>query len=156
VYSVHTALHDSVCRDSCVEFFVAPRDGHGYLNFEFNCGGTMHCSHVRDSTRTAAGFADFSLLAPEQAARVGIHHSMPAVVDPPLAVPVTWFLGFSIPFSLLEDLVGPLGPPAGQSWRANFYKCGGAEYHEHWVSWSPVAELNFHLPMCFGCLMFEP
>ena len=33
---------DSVCTDSCVEFFVAPVAGSdGYLNCEANCGGTM-------------------------------------------------------------------------------------------------------------------
>src|SRR5262245_41860808 len=41
VQSVHTKYQDSVCKDSCVEFFVRPKENAGYFNFEFNCGGTM-------------------------------------------------------------------------------------------------------------------
>src|SRR5436190_18492684 len=41
VKSVATQYGDRVCRDSCVEFFVQPKPGLGYFNFETNCGGTM-------------------------------------------------------------------------------------------------------------------
>ncbi|MFA7185078.1 MAG: carbohydrate-binding family 9-like protein, partial [Victivallales bacterium] len=41
VRSVSTKFQDGVCGDSCVEFFVEPGGGKGYLNFEFNCGGNM-------------------------------------------------------------------------------------------------------------------
>ena len=155
VQSVYTCLNDPVCQDSCVEFFVEPPVRQGYLNFEFNCGGAKYCSHVRDSTRTENGFADFLRFTPEQGERVRVYHSMPATVDPVQEAPVTWFLGFSIPFDLLEEFVGPLGALAGQEWRANFYKCGGAESHQHWAAWSPVDELNFHLPRCYAHLVFQ-
>jgi hypothetical protein len=42
----------------------------------------------------------------------------------------------------------------GNLWRANFYKCGDDTSHPHWAAWSPVDELNFHLPRCFGRLGF--
>ena len=42
VRAVAERFQDSVCTDSCVEFFVAPLlDSQAYFNFEVNCGGTM-------------------------------------------------------------------------------------------------------------------
>jgi hypothetical protein len=48
-----------------------------------------------------------------------------------------------------------LGKIGGQSWRGNFFKCAEEISHPHWASWSPVDELNFHLPRCFGTIHFE-
>jgi hypothetical protein len=56
---------------------------------------------------------------------------------------------------VLERYVGPLAPLAGQVWRGNFYKCGDRTSHPHWAAWSPVDELNFHLPRCFGALRLD-
>ena len=56
---------------------------------------------------------------------------------------------------MLARYSGPLGTLAGRAWRANFYKCGDQTSHPHWAAWSPVDELNFHLPRCFGTIAFE-
>jgi hypothetical protein len=80
---------------------------------------------------------------------------MPEVVEPEIREPTIWFLEFHIPFALFEKHVGPLGKVGGQTWTANFYKCGDKTSHPHWASWSPVDKLNFHLPRCFGNLVFE-
>jgi hypothetical protein len=85
-----------------------------------------------------------------------LRSSLPAVVDPEIDAPVDWELAFFVPTEVLEDYVGPIGPLAGQEWRANFYKCGDETSHPHWAAWSPVDELNFHLPRCFGTLRFAP
>ena len=69
--------------------------------------------------------------------------------------PLVWTLAFEIPSAVLEGRVGPLGPLSGQQWRANLFKCGDKTSHPHWASGSPVDELNFHLPRCFGRLLFE-
>jgi hypothetical protein len=155
VRSVQTALHAPVCTDSCVEFFVRPRDDAGYVNFEMNAGGTLHASYIRDWSRTADGFAAFRYLTPEEAGTITIRSSLPPVVEPEIAEPVVWTLAARIPLETLESCVGPLRPLAGTSWRANFYKCGDRTRHPHWAAWSPVDELNFHLPRCFGVLRFE-
>jgi hypothetical protein len=76
------------------------------------------------------------------------------VVEPEVEGPLTWQLAFFVPVALLERYVGPIGPLAGQEWRANLYKCGDGTSHPHWASWSPVDALNFHLPHCFGTLRF--
>src|ERR1700678_2575557 len=41
VRCVHDQYQSMVSRDSCVEFFVEPRPGRGYFNFEINCGGAV-------------------------------------------------------------------------------------------------------------------
>jgi len=144
-----------VWKDSCVEFFVQPRADRGYFNFEFNCGGSMLCSYITNPERVAGGFREFVKLPREEYPRISVFHSMPAVVEPEIAGAVDWRLGFSIPLSLLESYAGPLGDIAGQTWRANFYKCGDETSHPHWASWVPVDTLNFHLPRCFGAITFE-
>lgn len=155
VRCVHAGPGAPVYRDSCVEAFLEPRPGAGYFNFEWNCGGFLLASHVRDPARVPGGFRDFSPLSAEETAAVGVWHSLPERVEPELEEPTVWLLEFFLPFSLLERRIGPLGPIAGQTWRANFFKCGDDTSHPHWAAWSPVDERNFHLPRCFGTLRFE-
>jgi len=157
VRCVHTQFQQPVYQDSCVEFFVQPKPDGGYFNFEFNCGGTMLASYIVDPTRVEHGFKNFTRMTGEQGSRVGIYHSLPEpVVEPEITADITWFIEFSLPFTLLEQYAGPLGEIQGQVWRANFYKCGDATSHPHWAAWSPVDELNFHLPRCFGKILFAP
>jgi hypothetical protein len=154
VRSVHTRFGEPVYEDSCVEIFLQPRPGHGYLNFEMNAGGALLASHVTDHRRTPDGFAAFTRLTEEDGRQVAVRSSLPSVVEP--EVSADWQLAFSIPKALLEKYVGPIGPLEGQRWRANLYKCGDKTSHPHWASWSPVDALNFHLPHCFGTLRLEP
>ena len=156
VRSVHTRFGEPVYRDSCVEVFLQPTSDKGYLNFEMNAGGTLLASHITDHRRTPDGFAAFTRLTEEDGDKVGVRSSLPRVVDPEVPGPVEWELAFFIPTSLLEKYVGPIGPLGGQSWRANLYKCADGTSHPHWASWSPVDALNFHMPECFGTLVFEP
>jgi hypothetical protein len=156
VRSRHTRFGDPVYEDSCVEIFLQPRPGLGYLNFEMNCGGALLASHVTDHRRVPGGFAAFTRLPEAEAAQVRVRSSLPRTVDPELASPLEWQLSFFIPLALLETYVGGgLAPLAGRSWRANLYKCGDKTSHPHWASWAPLAERNFHLPHCFGTLRFE-
>lgn len=158
VRCVHTNLHDPVCRDSCVEFFVEPIPGKGYFNFEFNCGGTMLVYFIEDPTRPDrhADMKKRTALAESQASQVTIATSLPQTVEPEITEPIDWWLAARIPVELLEEYLGPLGSLGGQSWRGNFYKCGDQTSHPHWASWSPVTgNLNFHKPECFGELHLD-
>jgi hypothetical protein len=155
VRCVRTEYGSEVWKDSCVEFFVQPVEEKGYFNFEFNCGGTFLCCYIRDPQRTATGFKDFVKVPASAAGAVSIHSSLPRTIDPEIPGPVSWCLQFFIPFALLENYAGPLGKSGGQTWRGNFYKCADETSHPHWAAWSPVDELNFHLPRCFGRLRFE-
>jgi hypothetical protein len=69
------------------------------------------------------------------------------VVEPERAT--EWSLRVRIPFALFEHYTGV---KADNEWRGNFYKCGDETSHPHWMAWSPVSALNFHLPECFGSL----
>jgi len=154
VRCLRTRFQDQVYKDSCVEFFVQPKYESGYFNFEFNCGGALLASYITDSTRVHDGFKASTPLSESNARRLRIFNSMPQVVEPELTDETTWCIEFHIPFALLEAYVGPIAIDKGSVWRANFYKCGDDTSHPHWGAWSPVDELNFHLPRCFGRLDF--
>ena len=145
---------EPVCKDSCVEFFVQPEEDSDYFNFGFNCGGALLCSYITDPERTAEGFKKFIPLPVEDGNQVAVHHSLPETVDPEISELVSWMLEFFVPFALLEKYAGSLGDPAGQEWRANFYKCGDETSHPYWASWQPLHSLNFHLLECFGKIRF--
>lgn len=156
VRSVQTKYQSMVCTDSCVEFFAQPREGAGYFNFEFNAGGTLLVYYIEDAARTPKGFRRFTKLPCALGRRVEIRHSLPAVVEPEIAAPVSWCVEAHIPRAVFEGVLGPLGRFRGQRWRANFYKCGDGTSHPHWASWAPLrnGQLNFHQPQFFGQLRF--
>lgn len=143
---------DSVCRDSCVEFFFTPDTdiSVGYFNIEVNCGGTMlfHFHPGPDKREVEIPVDD--------CARMIRAHSLPRIVDPEIQTPVTWTVEYMIPFSLLGRFCPVQLPHSGTLWRANFYKCADDTSHPHWLSWSPVVfpKPNFHLPRYFGVLTF--
>ncbi len=145
---------DEVWKDSCVEFFMQPRNGQGYFNLEMNAGGAHLCSYIEDPARVPGGFKKFARLPAEIGGAIRLHSSLPNVIDPEIVGPVCWQLNFFVPFSLIETYAGPLGEMPGRQWRGNFYKCADETSHPHWAAWAPVDELNFHLPRCFGTLRF--
>ena len=146
---------DSVCRDSCVEAFLQPKEGGGYLNFEVNCGGTILLYHIWDWTRGEKGFKGYAPVADKWLDKIGIYHSLPKIVDPPIAEPTTWRLQLRVPVEIFEAHTGSVGKLDGQSWLGNFYKCGGDPKFDHWAEWSPVVELNFHQPKHYAPIHFE-
>ena len=150
VRCVHTEFQSEVYKDSCVEFFVQPQGTDAYFNFEFNCGGALLASYVTDPTRIDGKVKGFILLTPEDNWQIERYSSLPRTVEPEIMHPIIWFLGFSIPFGIMEKYTGIPAAVRGDVWRANFYKCGNETSHPHWASWSPVHELNFHLPADFG------
>jgi len=154
VRAVSPGYNAGVCTDSCVEFFVRPKPDAGYLNFEMNCGGTLLCYFVEDWRRKPGGFEKFTPVSEDLGRAVEIATTMPPRVDPEIAEATTWSLALRLPLTLLENFVGELGALSGQTWRANFYKCGDDTSHPHWAAWSPVRELNFHDPDCFGEVTF--
>ena len=141
----------AVCKDACVEFFVRPKADKGYLNFENSGGGSQLCYYIEDAERRPDGFKKFTKLPDEWMKQTKILHSLPARVEPEMAEPTHWRLALTIPRSVIEAYVGPTGKWAGQTWRANFFKCADDSSHPHWASWSPVeGQLNFHQPQYFG------
>jgi hypothetical protein len=155
VRSVHTAYDADTYKDSCVELFVQPAGRQGYFALEVNAGGAFSLRYIEDPTRTANRFAKWAAVAPEDARTIAVAHSLPDVVEPERTDLVDWWVEVSWPFAAMEPYCGPLGPIAGQRWRANAFKCGDETSHPHWASWCPIGDaLNFHQPRYFGALEF--
>jgi len=145
VRSVQTEYQGPVYTDSCCELFVQPMAGKGYFNFEINAGGTLLLTYIEDPTRIPGGFAKFTRVDAAWGSQVEIRSSLPRVIDPERAA--DWTLRCRIPFALFEHYTGGT---LEKEWRGNVYKCGDNTSQPHWLSWSPVSALNFHLPECFG------
>ena len=152
VYAVHTNYQDPVCRDSCVEFFVQPRNDCGYFNFEVNCIGTL-LLHYQESAAGGFGQKELKENIPfDKGESVEIETSIKKPVTGEICDDIEWRAAMRIPVKLMEDYVGSLAPLRGSAWRANFYKCGDNTSHPHWISWSPMppGKPNFHIPSAFG------
>lgn len=156
VKCVAEKYQDSVCEDSCVEFFVEPVPGKGYMNFELNACGVMLLYHVIDWTEVGDAYADYYAVGEYADETVKRYPSLnPADVKNEITGPCNWELGVYIPFSVLEKEFGAVGRPGkGTVWRGNFYTCADGTSHPRWAAWSPVNKLNFHLPECFGEIVF--
>lgn len=149
-----TELNGSVYLDSCVEFFVQPSGGSGYCNFEFNCCGVMHASHIENEARRPDGFAKWRPWNESECKQIGIEAPLTGPIPEERVGDCVWTLAFRIPLAPLLACTGAPRPTAGTVWRANVYKCGNGTSHPHWGSWNPVDERNFHLPRCFGEMRF--
>lgn len=155
VRSIETEYHGKVWEDACVEFFVQPLPDRGYFNFEINCGGTMLLSYKENPTWKGKSLRKSGEVPWKLAKTVEIFHSLPEKVEPEIADATVWHVEYHIPFAVFDAYLGERGTPAGQTWRANFYKCAENNSHPHWASWSPIqGELNFHKPEYFAPITF--
>ncbi len=139
--------------DSCVELFLQPSNGFGYLNFEFSASGVWLVQWIRDHRRRP-GMEDSRPLTESEVEGVRIFHTLPNRVEPEIAEPVDYEVGFFLPFSVFAKTLGSPAPAPGTVWRGNAYKCGDETSHPHWASWRPVKRVCFHEPDCFGDLEF--
>ena len=147
---VHTHYQDQVCQDSCAEFFFQPDVGTGYFNLEMNAGGTFLFYHVTRPRRFKGDTIEYEKVAPEHAALMEVHGSMPKIVEPEISEPRTWFVQFRIPMAAIEPYIGPVGSLNGRKWRGNFYQCSDKCSHPRWTTWNPIPETNYHMPEYFG------
>lgn len=150
----HAGFQVPVHLDSCVEIFLQPAGGRGYLNFEFNCGGARTVSHVIDPRRTAEGFADWRPLREDEAAGLRAAATLPPTLPGEVAGPLDWELGVLLPWEIFAGTGAATPPRAGDEWRGNAHKCADGCSQPHWAAWAPLAERNFHRPEDFGVLEF--
>ena len=164
VVARHTNFQDSVCRDSCCEFFVSPLAPHAtattaYFNFEVSANGTMllrHCTPGQQPKNQKVDEAGWSLIK----VKASLVDEVGTAIEPERTEPnQRWQLEYHIPWTLFERYFGPgHGRPApGQAWSCNFYKCADQSSHPHWGSWAKVHSERpaFHRPADFGTLEFS-
>ncbi len=130
IRSIYRKDQDPVWQDSCVEFFV--KEGNGYHNFEFNSLG--YCLSAFGLDRNNRKSLDKNSL--EQILR------FPSYTEdtlPSEQVLSSWSLMVVIPLSLI-------GLKAGDTFYANFYKCGDRTLVPHYISLAPIGTENpdFH------------
>jgi len=135
-----TKFNDSVCEDSCLEFFLKPlaEDSH-YMNFETNADGVALIGFCVD--RSDMRYLDAKPDGMNY--RASKHEGG------------WWAVSYTIPYALLEKMYGRR-PQPGDVMRGNFYKCDES-VHPHFGSWNPVVaeKPDFHRPECFAQIVFE-
>ncbi|HEY5511642.1 MAG TPA: carbohydrate-binding family 9-like protein [Prolixibacteraceae bacterium] len=136
-----TADHQSVWEDSCVEFFMTtdlkPNEAQTqYRNFEFNALGTCLSAYGNKAWRV--------LLSSGEMQRI-LRFPGKTAAGWKEGEPFDWQLAVALPLDLL-------GLVPGNTFRANFYKCGDLTLKPHFLSWNGIvaAEPDFHLPQFFG------
>ena len=153
IRAVAKETNGRVWEDSCVEFFFTPGSdlSRGYFNLEVNCKGTYLLQYHKNNEKEQ-GFVDL-----KDSRQIEISHSLQEDVENEITKPVTWYIEYKIPFSILSKYIQVDKPGPGILWRANFYKCGDKTSHPHWLTWAPVnyPQPKFHLPEYFGWLEFK-
>lgn len=136
-----TTDQQAVWEDSCVEFFMTteknPNETESlYRNFEFNALGICLSAYGNKSRR---GF----LTSDEMKQILRFPGKLYSGIQE--GDPFDWQLTVAIPLNIL-------GLVPGNSFRANFYKCGDLTLKPHFLSRNSIvaAEPDFHLPQFFG------
>ena len=146
-----TGDQQSVCRDSCVEFFFHPQGDERYFNLEMSCTGNILLYHVTDCRK---GIFDELPLADLRT--VVRNSTLPRRIEPEITTPTQWSLSFYLPMALIVKHAPRVNAQlSGQHWRGNFTKCADESSHPHWISWQKLSKLDFHLPLEFGEIIFE-
>lgn len=139
--------NESVCEDSCVEFFVSPDSDGIYYNFEFNPIGTCLLGK-------GTGRADSKVVDPEYIRKIRRMGTMGNQTFSEKTGDLYWELTIAIP---VEAFAGKdIKSLPGKTFKANFYKCGDKLTRPHYLTWNPVGTPNpdYHRPECFGTIEF--
>ncbi len=149
VLAQHTATNSATHMDSCVEFFIDPKQDSHYYNFEFNAIGTTHLGYgpsIRERK-----FIDPTLIE----SKVQTKSSLGSEPVDKQDGPYSWQLTVVVPTDIL--IHEPSLELSGSTANANFFKCGDETSEPHYLSWNPVHtdRPSFHQPEYFGQLVFE-
>jgi hypothetical protein len=144
-----------VCQDSCVEWFAQPEAGGRYINLEINAGGVRHAAVIDPSLRARGDSTAIRFIDPACLERlVEVHSTLPAVVDPEIAGPLSWDIEVTVPLKLFSEAF-PKARLSGR-WRCNMYHCADQSSLPRWAAWSPIGDqLCFHQPDHFGIFHFQ-
>ena len=141
---------DSVCRDSCMEFFTKPVATGPYLNFECNCIGTLLLYRITENPDKSKNMVP---LPKEELAPIERFHTLNGPILKEITEPTVWRLSLRIPLDIFVKHGDAQLPLTGQVWGANFYNCADTTSHPRWMMWKRSAA--FHTPEDFGKIIFE-
>ena len=130
--------NESVWEDSCVEAFFSPSLDEGYYNFEFSCIGTALAGCGKDK-ETRKLWDDTRMTQIQRFA--SLNKSIVGINN----LHAEWWLQAVIPLELINI-------KKGNTFYANFYKCGDKTVQPHFLSWQPIdtPQPDFHQPKFFG------
>jgi hypothetical protein len=149
VLATRTTTNSATHRDSCLEFFLDPKEDGNYYNFEVNAIGTTHLAY-------GPGRKERTFIEPQLIEHlIEVRSSLGREPFVEKTGKQSWELTLVIPASILVHDEGIR--LAGLRARANFYKCGDDSSVPHFLSWNPVTtdRPDFHTPQFFGMLIFE-
>ncbi len=125
--------NESVCFDSCVEFFFAPlpEKDNRYMNIELSAGGGMLIglgSGRKERIRPPFELEDFEI-------------ETEILSD-------GWRAKFFVPFEFVKSFFGDFS----NEFKGNFYKCGDQTACVHYGTWNlvDVPRPDYHRPEFFG------
>lgn len=133
-----TKDQDPVWQDSCVEFFIEDKIPQ-YHNFEFNsrgiCLSALGINRKNRTPRNSDELQQIIRLASGVVTENKTHK---------------WSLIVGIPFDILKL-------KSGETYSANFYKCGDKTEVPHYISWNKIETItpDFHCPAFFGKILLE-
>lgn len=134
----YTEPNDPVYLDSAMEAFLQldPENRLDYVNLEINSNGTL-------LAKFGEGRSDRSFFSPQQMDACRVTHGRDNDI---------WWVQVLLPFSVIEELYGPLSFTNGTKIRCNFYKISESKSLEHYASYAPIhySKPNFHLPEFFA------
>ena len=136
ILSEVTEIGGSVCTDSCLEFFMSPKEGEAaYFNCEVNPNPTAHLGlgddrHGRTVLKELP--AEMNLTSSKHAG-------------------AWWAVSYTIPASLLKEAFGA-ELASGQKLRGNFYKCADHYEYPHYGMFKPydLPQADYHRPEMFA------
>ncbi len=135
----YTKRDDPVWNDSCLEFFFQPSENGAYINLEMNANGAY-------LSAVGCGREQRRFLSSKTAHCVAVS---------PFRQDGGWGVEAAIPFALVEESVGmSFSLSAGDSIRANAYKCADGAALPHYQALFPVDTPmpDFHRPEFFGTI----
>lgn len=140
VKATYVRANENVWEDSCVEFFISFDNRQTYYNFEFNVLGTGLIGYG------PAVKIERKRLSPEQIDTVDVYTQLKKVNGKK-----EWEISLIIPKALFNDVEFE-----GNTFHANFYKCGDELPNPHFIAWNNIdlPNPNFHRPDFFGEINF--
>lgn len=147
--AVYEKQNDTVCKDSCVEFFFNPNpdSDERYINFETNAIGTSRVgigSSRQDRKLLQVNPSIFNVKATVIKSNISSYKEK------------SWSIEYCIPFNFIEAYYGKIEFDNGYKMKGNLYKCGDETKYPHFGCWNSIKTPypDFHRPEYFGNIIF--